>query len=113
MSLLAHPNPEAVQLLAGIIRQKERDDARALRRNVGITLLTLPLVAVKGIQASIYASQIMFAVSTYYAASTVLDMRTASQMEERIKLSMLSNQISKEGNSNPRIHFEHETDVLG
>jgi pimeloyl-ACP methyl ester carboxylesterase len=96
MSLLAHPNPEAVQLLAGIIRQKERDDARALRRNVGITLLTLPLVAVKGIQASIYASQIMFAVSTYYAASTVLDMRTASQMEERIKLSMLSNQISKE-----------------
>lgn len=92
LALLYEPDPQAVYLLSGVLLEKQRREVIRQARNVGIGILTLPLVWVKGI----VAARLVFMMSTYYAISTVRDIRTTYQMEDRIKQSLASGQISKE-----------------
>jgi len=92
LALLREPDPRAVYLLSGILIAKERRDFIKQVRNVGIGVVTLPLVWVKGLMAA----RILFMVSTYYAVSTVRDLRTSYQMEDRIQHALAAGQIPKQ-----------------
>ncbi len=90
LALLYEPDPQAVYLLSGVLLEKQRRETIRQARNLGIGILTLPLVWVKGIAAA----RVVFMMSTYYTISTVRDLRTTYQMEDRIKQSLASGQIS-------------------
>ena len=96
MALYQNPDPRAVHLISGMLREKKRQDDRDFKLGIAQTLVTLPLIWVKGLQAGIWATRTMIAVSAYYATSTLWDMRTSYQMEERVRQAIYSGQISKE-----------------
>jgi hypothetical protein len=92
LALLNEPNPQAVYFLSGMLLEKDRRDKIRRGRDIGIGILTLPLIWTKGL----WAARIAFAVSTYFALSTAIDLRTTYQIENRVKESIQSGQISKE-----------------
>lgn len=92
LAILMNPDPRQVHLISGLMMSEEFIQKIHRARDIGIGILTLPLFWMKGL----WAARAVFLMSTYFTVSTALDIRTSYHIEDRIKLAMISGQITRE-----------------